>query len=66
MTHTPPSRQLTVEEYLAFEHASADRHEYVAGAVYAMTGASRRHNRIVGNVVNRLWTAVRARSTSRE
>lgn len=35
------------------------RHEYVAGQVYAMTGASLRHNRIVGNLFAHLWTAAR-------
>ena len=28
---------LTVEEYLAFEESSSDRHEYVAGQIYAMS-----------------------------
>ena len=37
---------LTREEYLAFERASDTRHEYVAGEVVAMTGASRRHSLI--------------------
>ncbi len=52
----PPSKLLTFEAYLEFEAASPLRHEYVAGEVYAMTGASRRHNRIVGNI----YTSFRA------
>ena len=52
-------RLLTVEEYLRLEETAPIRHEYVAGAVYAMTGATRRHNRIVGNIFARLWTAAR-------
>ena len=35
--------EVTFEEYLAGEAASEVRHEWVAGRVYAMTGASERH-----------------------
>lgn len=35
---------ISVEEYLEGEKASDVRHEYVAGAVYAMAGASGLHN----------------------
>lgn len=37
------------EEYLAAELLSEVRHEYLGGNVYAMAGASNRHNRIAGN-----------------
>jgi len=30
---------MSLDEYLAFEEQSPVRHEYVAGEVYAMTGA---------------------------
>lgn len=50
----PPLEPLTVDGYLAFEEASAGRHEYVKGEVYAMTGASKRHNQIAGNIFARL------------
>ena len=40
---------ITVEEYLAFEEQSPIRHEYVEGAIYAMTGASKNHARITKN-----------------
>jgi Uma2 family endonuclease len=59
MRQSTPSPSLTVEEYLRFEHASQQRHEYVSGVVYAMTGASRRHNQIVWNVLHRLKGAAR-------
>ena len=48
---------LSVEDYLEMEKTATVRHEYVAGEVYAMTGASRRHNRIAGNVYRRLADA---------
>ncbi len=41
----------TAEEYLAFERASQEKHEFVGDQVYLMTGASRRHNLIVFNLV---------------
>ena len=41
---------ISVEDYLAGEQVSQVKHEYSAGAVYAMAGATREHNRIAGNV----------------
>lgn len=41
---------LSEADYLAQEAASPLRHEYVAGAAYAMTGGSLRHNIIAGNL----------------
>lgn len=45
---------LSVEDYLADERDADVRHEYVDGQVYAMPGASDRHNRIAGNIFSRL------------
>lgn len=45
---------LSVADYLAGERESKVRHEYVDGTVYAMAGASDRHNRIAGNIFSRL------------
>lgn len=49
----------TVEDYLGLEAASSVRHEYLAGEVYALAGATRRHNRIALNIATRLITAAR-------
>jgi Uma2 family endonuclease len=38
---------LSVERYLAEEAVSVTKHEYVAGQLFAMTGTSVRHNRIL-------------------
>ncbi|MCI0418174.1 MAG: Uma2 family endonuclease [Acidobacteria bacterium] len=38
------------EEYLEGEKYSEVRHEYARGCVYAMVGASKAHNLIVGNL----------------
>lgn len=51
--------EMTIEEYLTFEERTPVRHEYVSGRVYAMTGATLRHNRIVGNIFARLHAAAR-------
>jgi Uma2 family endonuclease len=47
---TEPKAHFSPEEYLAFERQSDSRNEYLDGQIFAMTGASRRHNRIVLNV----------------
>lgn len=46
-----PQRVLSEEEFLAFENQSEARHEFYRGEVFAMTGASIRHNRIASNIV---------------
>ena len=46
----PLQKALSLFDYLAFDNASQERHEYVGGRVYAMTGGTMRHNRIAGNI----------------
>jgi Uma2 family endonuclease len=46
-----PKTLLSPEEYLKMERASEQRSEYFNGEVFSMAGASRRHNRIVTNLV---------------
>jgi len=50
-------RSMTVEEYFRFEEDSPIRHEYVAGEVYAMSGATVRHNLIAGTIFTQLFAA---------
>jgi len=52
-----PPRHLTVEEYLLFEETAEVRHEYVGGNIFAMVGATKRHNKIVTNIFRRLADA---------
>ena len=52
---------MSVDEYLAFEEASPERHEYVAGVTYVMTGASLRHNLISSNILRNLHGPARRR-----
>ena len=47
-------RRLSVDEYLRREARAQVRHEYVAGHVYAMTGATARHIKITLNVATHL------------
>jgi Uma2 family endonuclease len=42
---------ITPDEYLALERAAEYKNEYVDGEIFAMTGASRKHNLIVTNAV---------------
>ncbi len=51
-----PDPILTPEAYLLMENDNntGTRHEYVNGVIYAMTGASRNHNRVTGRLYVRL------------
>jgi len=51
---------MTVEEYFRFEESSPIKHEYVAGEVYAMSGATSRHNLIAGTIFHVLLGAERS------
>ncbi len=53
-------RRISEAEYLELENASEERHEYVNGIVYAMSGKSLRHNHIVMNLVRALGSALEA------
>jgi Uma2 family endonuclease len=44
----------TIEEYLEMERASNVKHEYYQGEVFAMSGASHRHNIIFSNVFGKM------------
>ena len=58
---SPPKPRYTPEEYLALEREAEYRSEYFAGEVFAMSGASERHNLIVSNIVAALHTQFRKR-----
>ena len=45
---------MTVQDYLSFEEKSDVRHEYVAGEVHAMVGATERHQIIAFNIASAL------------
>lgn len=43
---TVPVAQVSFDEYLDIEERSPIRHELVGGQLYAMTGATKRHNQV--------------------
>ncbi|MEO1795205.1 MAG: Uma2 family endonuclease [Pseudomonadota bacterium] len=49
----------TLQDYLDFEDDQVERHEFVNGVIYAMTGAKPGHNLIVGNIARALGNQVR-------
>lgn len=57
----PEPGWISVEEYLANELLSEIKHEYIDGQVYAMSGASRNHDRIAGNVFGELRSHLRGK-----
>ena len=52
----PPTQTMTEEEYLEFADAQDMRYEYANGEVYAITGATLRHNLIMSNTNSSLVT----------
>lgn len=52
--HLPP---MTFDEFLTWEDSVEDRHEFIDGVVYAMSGASTPHHLITGNIGALLWIA---------
>jgi Uma2 family endonuclease len=57
---TAPGR-VSPENYLEIDRRSDARHEYLDGQVYAMSGASRAHNRIALNLAKGLDDLLEAR-----
>jgi Uma2 family endonuclease len=47
-------KRMTVEEYFAFEESSLEKYEFYQGEIYAMSGATRVHNLVVGNILTSL------------
>ncbi|MDZ4718590.1 MAG: Uma2 family endonuclease [Roseiflexaceae bacterium] len=51
----------SIADYLAFERASSEKHEYAAGQIIAQAGASERHNLITGSLYAAVYTQLRTR-----
>ena len=54
MTAEHAEYYISVEDYLAGERISQQKHEYLAGVIYAMAGTTIDHNRIAGNILGEL------------
>jgi len=50
-----PKTKLTPEEYLEIERKAEYKSEYFDGEIFAMAGAKRNHNKIVGNLTGLVW-----------
>jgi Uma2 family endonuclease len=59
MSHASKLTKMTVDEYMAFEMRATVRHEFVDGRLFAMSGATKRHNIIAGNIYSILRAHVR-------
>jgi Uma2 family endonuclease len=57
-----PSLKYTLAEYLAFEERSETKHEYYAGDLYAMAGASPTHNRLCFKLASLLDRQIEGRN----
>jgi Uma2 family endonuclease len=53
------SPRFTPEEYFAWEEQQLERHEYINGEVYAMSGGTINHSDIAGNFLSLLKTHLR-------
>ena len=49
-------------DYLHREEAATSKHELAGGEIFAMAGASERHNRIAGNIFFHLRSATRGKT----
>lgn len=61
MTGAAVTRRMTAQEYLQWERAQPDKHEFHAGEVYLMAGGSLRHSFLAGAVVAELRAALRGK-----
>lgn len=58
MAQATQATTVTVADYLAFERASEQRHEFIDGQIVAMTGGTFEHAVIAGNVARELGNAL--------
>ncbi|AFY99618.1 Uma2 family endonuclease [Calothrix sp. PCC 6303] len=54
MVANPQFSYMSPQEYLEWEKTQELRHEYIDGEVFAMTGGTKPHNRIAGNLFTKL------------
>ncbi len=55
-------KMYTQEEYLELERAAEYKSEYYRGEIFAMSGASRYHNRITENLSGEIYIALKGKS----
>jgi Uma2 family endonuclease len=57
----PALEYLTEQEYLVFERASPEKHEYYKGEIFNMSGASRKHTVIESNIRGTLYNYLKGK-----
>ncbi len=60
MASLPAQTLFTPEEYIIQERKALHKSEYLKGQIFAMSGASRAHSLITGNIFNRLYNQLMA------
>ena len=58
MSHATAEKLMSEDEYLAFEERSRIKHEFMDGEIFAMAGATRRHNLATTNISRILGNAL--------
>ena len=58
----PQSKHVSIEDYLIAERAATEKHEYYKGEIFAMSGASLRHNRIQINLILGIGNLLKGKS----
>jgi Uma2 family endonuclease len=59
-----PQPRLSHEQYLEAERAAEFRHEYYNGQMYARSGGSYQHAKVIGNLIAELHNSLKARPCS--
>lgn len=59
---TALQQHFSAENYLAWEETQVGKHEFVAGEVFAMTGARQDHVNVAGNIFSALKHRLRGKS----
>lgn len=49
-----PLQKMTLAQFLAWEEAQPERHEFYRGETFAMVGGAARHNRVILNLAGRI------------
>ena len=52
----------SIQEYLEMERGSLEKNEYYKGEIFAMAGASARHNILYSNIFGNLFSALKGRN----
>ena len=60
--HAYQKKFYSIQEYLEMENAATEKHEYYKGEIFAMSGASGRHNVISSNLIISLGISLKGKS----